>query len=160
MDKPELAFIAKLAFPPTLFGLIKVVFSDVIGINQSYTVFHRKNGITCTWENVHIPLTTRTEMLVNHSMGVHCRYALFIYKYCETFDGSWCADINSYIQKTNPFEWNIAWSFMRIMILMKYHSLFLSKIRKDVTKFVVCCSCDWRFKSWDWEIRKWSQFYT
>ena len=29
---------------------------------------------------------------------------------------------------------------------MKYHSLFGSKIRKDITKFVVCCSCDWRFK--------------
>ena len=29
---------------------------------------------------------------------------------------------------------------------MKYHSLFLSKIRKDVEKFVVCCSRDWRFK--------------
>ena len=25
-------------------------------------------------------------------------------------------------------------------ILMKYHSLFLSKIKKDVEKFVVCCS--------------------
>ena len=31
-------------------------------------------------------------------------------------------------------------------ILLKYHSLFFSKIRKDVGKFVVCCSCDWRFK--------------
>ena len=30
-------------------------------------------------------------------------------------------------------------------ILMKYHTLFLWKIRKDVTKFVVCCSRDWRF---------------
>ena len=30
---------------------------------------------------------------------------------------------------------------------MKYHSLFLSKIRKDATKFVVCCSRDWHFKS-------------
>ena len=43
-----------------------------------------------------------------------------------------------------------AWYFMRIVclqtILMKYHSLFLSKIRKDVAKFVVCCSRDWRFK--------------
>ena len=28
---------------------------------------------------------------------------------------------------------------------MKYRTLFL-KIRKDVAKFVVCCSCDWRFK--------------
>ena len=36
--------------------------------------------------------------------------------------------------------------FMRIvcwqMILLKYHTLFLSKIRKDVAKFVVCSSCD------------------
>ena len=31
-------------------------------------------------------------------------------------------------------------------ILMKYHYLFFSKIWKDVTKFVVCCSRDWRFK--------------
>ena len=31
-------------------------------------------------------------------------------------------------------------------ILMKYHTLFFSKIRKDVTKFVVCCSHDWCFK--------------
>ena len=29
---------------------------------------------------------------------------------------------------------------------MKYHTLFLLKIGKDVAKFVVCCSCDWRFK--------------
>ena len=34
---------------------------------------------------------------------------------------------------------------------MKYHalfeiSLFLSKMRKDVAKFVFCCSHDWRFK--------------
>ena len=29
---------------------------------------------------------------------------------------------------------------------MKYHSLFLLKIRKDVTKFVICCSRDWRLK--------------
>ena len=33
-------------------------------------------------------------------------------------------------------------------ILMKYHPLFLSEIRKDVAKFVVCCSCDWRFKGY------------
>ena len=40
--------------------------------------------------------------------------------------------------------------FMRIVcwqtILMKYHTLFFSKIRKDVAKFVVCCSCDWHIK--------------
>ena len=30
-------------------------------------------------------------------------------------------------------------------ILMKHHTLFFFKIGKDVTKFVVCCSCDWRF---------------
>ena len=46
--------------------------------------------------------------------------------------------------------YNKAWYFMRIVcwqtILMKYHSLFLSKIRNDVAKFAVCCSCDWRIK--------------
>ena len=31
--------------------------------------------------------------------------------------------------------------------LMKYHTLFFSKIRKYVAKFVVCCSRDKRFKS-------------
>ena len=31
-------------------------------------------------------------------------------------------------------------------ILFKCHSLFFSKIGKDVAKFVVCCSRDWRFK--------------
>ena len=31
-------------------------------------------------------------------------------------------------------------------ILMKYHALFFSKIRKNEAKFVVCCSCDWRYK--------------
>ena len=31
---------------------------------------------------------------------------------------------------------------------MKYHTLFLSKTRKDVAKFVVCCSPDWRFKGY------------
>ena len=45
---------------------------------------------------------------------------------------------------------NKAWYFMRIVcwqtVLMKYHTLFLSKTRKDVAKFVVCCSRDWRFK--------------
>ena len=34
-------------------------------------------------------------------------------------------------------------------ILMKYHSLFISKIRKEVAKFVVCCSCDLRFKGYN-----------
>ena len=29
---------------------------------------------------------------------------------------------------------------------MKYHTLFFWKIKKDVTKCVVCCSGDWRFK--------------
>ena len=31
-------------------------------------------------------------------------------------------------------------------ILMKRHTLFFLKIGKDVAKFVVCCSCDLRFK--------------
>ena len=31
-------------------------------------------------------------------------------------------------------------------ILMKYHTLFLSKIGNYVAKFVVCWSCDWHFK--------------
>ena len=31
-------------------------------------------------------------------------------------------------------------------ILMKHHTLFFSKIGKDVAKFAVCCSRDWRFK--------------
>ena len=31
---------------------------------------------------------------------------------------------------------------------MKYHTLLLSKIRKNVAKFVVCCSLDWRFKGY------------
>ena len=30
--------------------------------------------------------------------------------------------------------------------IMKYHALFLLKTRKDVAKFVVCCSRDWHFK--------------
>ena len=34
----------------------------------------------------------------------------------------------------------------RQTILMKYHSLFLLKIRKVAAKFVVCCSRDWRFR--------------
>ena len=34
---------------------------------------------------------------------------------------------------------------MRMTILMKYHTLFSSKIRKDVAKFAVCCSCDRHF---------------
>ena len=45
---------------------------------------------------------------------------------------------------------NKAWYFMRIAcwqtILMKYHTLFFWKIRKDVAKFVVCCSGDWHLK--------------
>ena len=31
-------------------------------------------------------------------------------------------------------------------LFMKWHTIFFSKIRKDVAKFVVCCSRDWRFK--------------
>ena len=31
-------------------------------------------------------------------------------------------------------------------ILVKYHILFSVKIKKDVIKFVVCSSRDWRFK--------------
>ena len=31
---------------------------------------------------------------------------------------------------------------------MKYHTLLISKIEKDVAKFVVCPSCDWRFKGY------------
>ena len=34
----------------------------------------------------------------------------------------------------------------RQTILMKYHTLFFSKIGKDVAKFVVCCSRDWHLK--------------
>ena len=45
---------------------------------------------------------------------------------------------------------NKAWYFMRIVcwqtILMKYHTLVFLKIRKDVAKFVVCCSRDQCFK--------------
>ena len=34
-------------------------------------------------------------------------------------------------------------------ILMKYHTLFFSKIGKDVSKFVICFGCDWLFKGYD-----------
>ena len=27
------------------------------------------------------------------------------------------------------------------IILLKYHNFYLSKTRKDIAKFVVCCSC-------------------
>ena len=30
-------------------------------------------------------------------------------------------------------------------ILVKYHTLFLSRARKEIAKFVIC-SCDWRFR--------------
>ena len=53
---------------------------------------------------------------------------------------------------------NKGWYFMRIVcqqtILMKYHTLFISKIvifskiGNDVAKFVVCCSCDRYFKGY------------
>ena len=33
-----------------------------------------------------------------------------------------------------------------LAILMKYHTLLLLKTRKDVAKFVVCCSRDWRLE--------------
>ena len=36
---------------------------------------------------------------------------------------------------------NVCWQ----TILMKYHTLFFFEIRKDVAKFVVYCSRDWRF---------------
>ena len=31
-------------------------------------------------------------------------------------------------------------------ILMKYHTVFVSKIKKDVAEIPVCYSRDWRFK--------------
>ena len=31
-------------------------------------------------------------------------------------------------------------------ILMKHHTIFFLKIRKDVARFVICCSHDWHFK--------------
>ena len=34
------------------------------------------------------------------------------------------------------------------VILMKYHALFLCKIKKDIIKFVICCSRDWHFKGY------------
>ena len=34
---------------------------------------------------------------------------------------------------------------------MKYHTLFFSKIKKDVTKFVLCCSHDLRFKGLNYQ---------
>ena len=37
-------------------------------------------------------------------------------------------------------------NFKFFTILMKYHTLFFSKIGKDVVKFVVCFSRDRRFK--------------
>ena len=37
---------------------------------------------------------------------------------------------------------NVCWQ----RILMKYHSLVLSKIKKVVAIFVVCCSRDWLLK--------------
>ena len=43
------------------------------------------------------------------------------------------------------FEMHLLVSFLQT-ILMNYHTLFISKIVKDVAKFVVCCSRDWRFK--------------
>ena len=30
------------------------------------------------------------------------------------------------------------------------HTLFLSKTRKDVAKFVICCIHDWRLKDFNW----------
>ena len=33
------------------------------------------------------------------------------------------------------------------LLVVTYHSLFYSKIRKDVVKFVVCCSWDWRLSN-------------
>ena len=49
---------------------------------------------------------------------------------------------------------NKAWYFMRIVccqtIHMKYHTLLLSKIRKNVAKFVICCSHDWRLMLCAW----------
>ena len=38
---------------------------------------------------------------------------------------------------------DISWESSQT-ILMKYHILFFSKTKKDVTKFVVCCIRDWQ----------------
>ena len=38
------------------------------------------------------------------------------------------------------------WQLQIFCFFQKYHTLFFSKIEKDVPKIVVCCSCDWRFK--------------
>ena len=33
------------------------------------------------------------------------------------------------------------------MIHIKFQALFPPKIKKEITKFVVCCNCDWHFNS-------------
>ena len=45
---------------------------------------------------------------------------------------------------------NKVWYFMRIVCRSSwnYIPIFFSKIRKDVAKFVVCCSCDCPFKGY------------
>ena len=39
---------------------------------------------------------------------------------------------------------------------MKYYTLFCSKIGNDVAKFVVYCSCDWRFEGLSILAQMWS----
>ena len=38
-------------------------------------------------------------------------------------------------------------------ILMKYYTLFVSKIKNGVAEIAICCSRDWRFKGWYSSIR-------
>ena len=52
--------------------------------------------------------------------------------------------LSNYLQQTTSADDIFRCIFF--LGFLKYHALFFSLIGNDVSKFIVCCSCDWRFK--------------
>ena len=49
-------------------------------------------------------------------------------------------NLSSAVVAVGTFRYMTNYSSPEVTILMKYHTLLFSKIRKDVTELVVCCS--------------------
>ena len=71
----------------------------------------------------------------------------FLYRLCTAhWCNFWQPNINFLTLKA-PLIICSRRQFKILLLFQKYHTLIFLKIRKDVAKFVVCCSCDRRFKT-------------
>ena len=77
-----------------------------------------------------------------HVKGQRSNYFLFKFQP----NSSWAKKGQTVTRPLVLFKNNNYENRLLVEILVEYYTLFLSKIRKEVTIFVLCCSCDWRFK--------------